>query len=113
MAVGAATNGRRIYLEVQLQDGPTRYPMGSTIPSPTELAPPKTQTLHVEVAASGVIGTIDFIRSGLTAQIAGDGRRDWEGEREIPRLAPGEYIYVRVVEADGSTAAWSSPIYAD
>jgi hypothetical protein len=33
-------------------------------------------------------------------------------ERKIPRLAPGEFHYVRILQEDGGMA-WSSPIFAD
>ncbi|MEE2672316.1 MAG: DUF3604 domain-containing protein [Myxococcota bacterium] len=90
-----ATNGPRIYLDVRL-------------------APPTdahTQLLHYEVAGTAPIEAIDFIRTGLTASLPSDGDDvlDWKGEREIPALGPGEYVYLRVRQVDG--AAWSSPFY--
>ncbi len=89
-----ATNGPRIYLETSLEPGPDR-----------------SSTLRFEIIAVVPIERIDFIRSGLTATLAGEGRREWSGDREIPRLGPGEYVYLRVVQVDGG-AAWSSPFYA-
>ena len=66
--------------------------------------------LHYRVAATAPIDHIDFIRSGLTASVPGDGRLDLEAERHVPPLAAGEYVYLRVVQQDGG-AAWSSPFY--
>lgn len=90
-----ATNGPRIYLDVRL--------------SPKSDA--GTQLLHFEIAGTSPIEAIDFIRTGLTATLPSEGEDvlDWSGEREIPALAPGEYVYLRVRQRDG--AAWSSPFY--
>jgi hypothetical protein len=85
-----ATNGPRIYLAVRLEG----------------------TSLDFEVAATAPVASIDFIRSGLTASMAGEGERDLAGQRTIPQLAAGEYLYLRVVQEDGG-AAWSSPFYGD
>jgi len=85
-----ATNGKRIYLDVRLEGG----------------------ALAFRVAALREIERIDFIRGGLTASVSGAGQRDIEDTREIPPLAAGEYLYLRVVQTDGG-AAWSSPFYGD
>jgi len=90
-----ATNGPRIYLETSLEPGPQG-----------------TSTLRFEVTAETPIERIDFIRSGLTATLPGDDQLEWSGERQIPTLRPGEYVYLRVIQSDGG-AAWSSPFYAD
>ncbi len=89
-----ATSGPRIYLEAALEPGEV----------------PSTRSLRVEVAAVAPIERVDFIRSGLVASVPGEDQRDLSIEREIPALAPGEFLYVRVVQLDGGTA-WSSPIY--
>ncbi|MFP6622693.1 MAG: DUF3604 domain-containing protein [Myxococcota bacterium] len=90
-----ATNGPRIYLDVRLS-------------APTEAG---TQLLRYEIAGTAPIEGIDFIRTGLTASLPSDADDvlDWKGEREIPALAAGEYVYLRVRQIDG--AAWSSPFY--
>jgi hypothetical protein len=87
-----ATNGPRIYLETSLEPGPD------------------TSTLRFHVTAAATIDRIDFIRTGLTATLPGNGRLEWTGERTIPNLRPNEYVYLRVIQEDGGTA-WSSPIY--
>jgi hypothetical protein len=100
-----ATNGPRIWLRVRLGD----RPMGSLITnSPDD---PDTQWLEIDVEAHAPIERIDLIRSGHTASIPGEGSLVMNERREIPKLQPGEYHYVRVVQLDGG-AAWSSPIYA-
>ena len=100
-----ATNGSRIMLDVEIDDAP----MGTMLEVPEEGAPAE-QRLRVEVHGTAPIERIDFIRSGKTASLDGEGRLDWEIERSIPRLQPGEYQYVRVVQKDQG-AAWSSPIF--
>ena len=101
-----ATNGERIWLDVSL-DG---HPMGSVLEHEAG-DPPETQKLVVEVAGTGPIERIDLIRTGHKASIPGNGQLDLRFEREIPRLMPGEYHYVRVVQSDDK-AAWSSPIFS-
>ncbi|MFP6641413.1 MAG: hypothetical protein VCC04_14295, partial [Myxococcota bacterium] len=71
---------------------------------------PSEQLLEIEVHGTGPIQSIDLIRSGQTAPVDAEGRMDWRLERSIPRLMPGEYHYVRVVQEDEG-AAWSSPIF--
>jgi len=101
-----ATNGSRILLEVTLDN----EPMGTILEPPADDAP-REQHLKVEVHGTAPIERIDFIRSGKVASVDGEGRMDWQIERSIPRLHPGEYHYVRVVQKDEG-AAWSSPIFA-
>ena len=101
-----ATDGARIWLDVSI-DG---HPMGSTLER-DETAQDRPQRLHVEVAGTAPIERIDLIRSGQIARIDGQQALEMQFTRDIPSLAPGEYHYVRVVQADGRTA-WSSPIFA-
>ena len=100
-----ATNGSRIWLQVSI-DG---QPMGSTLAAGSGA---ETQTLRIRVIGHGPISQVDIIRTGITSKIDVGGQLDWSHEREIPRLAPGEYHYVRVILRNGGLA-WSSPIYAD
>lgn len=99
-----ATNGARIWLHVDL-DG---HGMGETAIASAAA----TQQLRVEVAGTAAVERIDLVRSGRVASVG-----DFEGadvvlERTLPRLAPGEWHYVRVVLEDGGVA-WSSPIFVD
>ena len=107
-----ATNGPRIFLRVEL-DG---APMGSILEAAAIPTDPSTQALEVRTAGTAVIDHIDVVRGRAGAPAAvepspGDGEREWSGRRDIPRLAAGDYVYVRIVQVDGG-AAWSSPIYA-
>ncbi|MBW2232680.1 MAG: CehA/McbA family metallohydrolase [Deltaproteobacteria bacterium] len=102
-----ATNGVRIFLRVEL-DG---VPMGSLIAAPT-LSDRTTQELVIDVVATSPLERVDLVRSGHVVRLPGDERLRFEHTREIPRLMPGEYHYVRAVQLDGG-AAWSSPIYVD
>ena len=111
-----ATNGPRIFLHVQI-DGRV---MGSQLPQAEGEATPgegkdealANQQLEYEVVGTAPIERIDFVRSGRIASVPGEGQSQLSGVRTIPRLQPGEYVYLRVVQDDGG-AAWSSPIYAD
>jgi hypothetical protein len=107
-----ATNGPRIFLRVEL-DGAA---MGSIVESSAIPPEKERQSLEVRAAGTAVIERIDVVRgrtgaAAIVESAPGDGQREWSGEREIPRLAAGDYLYVRVVQDDGG-AAWSSPIYA-
>jgi hypothetical protein len=69
------------------------------------------------VIGHGPISRIDIVRSGSISAIdisslPSEERLEWSLERKIPRLAAGEFHYVRVVFESGGVA-WSSPIYAD
>jgi hypothetical protein len=94
--------------------------MGSQLPQAEDEATPgegedealASQQLEYEVVGTAPIERIDFVRSGRIASIPGEGQSQLSGVRSIPRLQPGEYVYLRVVQDDGG-AAWSSPIYAD
>ncbi|MGH0036709.1 MAG: CehA/McbA family metallohydrolase [Myxococcota bacterium] len=101
-----ATNGPRIWLRTAL-DG---RPMGSAVAArPAD----RVHRLDVVVLAPGEIERIEVVRSGeVAARIDGEGQRSFAGELELPGLAAGEYLYLRVVQRDGG-AAWSSPFYAD
>jgi len=111
-----ATNGPRIFLQVQI-DG---HLMGSRLPragtgseaTHEDEAAARSQKLEYEVVGTAAVERIDFVRSGRLASVPGEDRSQLSGTRTIPRLQPGEYIYLRVVQVDGG-AAWSSPIYAD
>ena len=101
-----ASGGPRSWLWFTL-DG---EPMGATLPSDSVQV--GMQELRCEVIAEGSLAHVDLIRSGGSVErISVQGEREWSMTREIPRLAPGEYLYLRAVQEDGGTV-WSSPIYA-
>jgi hypothetical protein len=101
-----ATNGARIWLEVELEG----RPMGAAVPA----APGGAHEARVEIAAESALARVEWIRRGGAAEAlaldAGARELSWRGR--VPGLAPGEYLYLRAVQADGG-AAWSSPFFAD
>lgn len=102
-----ATNGPRIWLRMWLDD----YPMGSILPPASGETEPQSHQLKFSVATPAPIERVDVIRSGrVIDSLSGQGRREWSEQAEIPLLAAGEYLYVRVVQEDGGVA-WASPIY--
>ena len=48
----------------------------------------------------------------IVASLDGEGQTEWGSRLEIPALAPGEFLYVRVVQTNEG-AAWSSPFFAE
>ena len=102
-----ATNGPRIYLQVDL-DG---LPMGSVLDAPLGSEAEQTQLLSWEVAAETTLDRLDIIRRGETiVSIRLEGERDLVGSMEVPVLGPGDWLYLRVIQHDRG-AAWSSPFF--
>jgi len=101
-----ATNGARIVLGVRLAGAI----MGSTLRA-AEL--PAESTLFVDVVATAPVERVDVIRSGrVLASAEGEARSSMTLGYPVRDLAPGEYVYVRVVQEDGG-AAWSSPFFVE
>lgn len=96
-----ATNGIRPWLQVTLDE----TFMGGTLPTQTG-----DLTLRIRYEATTPITRIDLIRSGLVASLEGPLTLSLDLERAIPRLQPGEFHYVRILE-EGGGVAWSSPIF--
>ncbi len=97
-----ATSGPRILLDVRLAG----RPMGSVVP-------PGAHPLEVRVAAPVEIERVDLVTgAGVQSSLAVEGERDLHLQGETPELAPGEALYVRVVQRDGG-AAWSSPFFVE
>ncbi len=99
-----ATSGPRILLDVELDGarGGQRFvlPPGASAPS-----------LRVSIAAQGPLSTIELVRSGApVALVDARGHLDVEQRFDLPGLTAGEYVYVRVTQANGGLA-WSSPIW--
>ncbi len=97
------------------------YRMGSEVPlgreAPGPVAGIPADTLVVQAIAPGEIERIDIVRSGEVQGILCGEPQDPPAETlscsfslSFTDLAPSEYLYVRVVQADGG-AAWSSPFY--
>jgi len=101
-----ATSGARIVLLTALGDAI----MGSTVSSE---AIGGRGELAVDVVGTGPIETVELIRSGRRAdRVDAEGREEISLSWTLEELAPDEYLYVRVVQAD-QHLAWSSPIFVD
>ncbi len=83
--------------------------MGSTI---TVDADARTSgELFVRVVGESSLERLDLIRSGVIVEaIELEDRLDVALQITVEDLAPGEYLYVRVLQRDGG-AAWWSPIF--
>ena len=98
-----ATSGPRILMRFTL-DG---HPMGATVPASANA-----------VAKTFVLGTapiteVALVRSGAVLEQERDSDRlTVFFSTELPDLRPGEYVYLRVIQEDGS-AAWSSPFFVE
>jgi hypothetical protein len=97
-----ATNGIRPFMEVFIDE----TFMGSTLPEADD-----DHTLRVRYEATAPIERVDLVRSGRIASLEDGDSFSLEFERKIPRLQPGEFHYVRIIQEDGGVA-WSSPIFA-
>jgi len=103
-----ATNGPRLYLRFSL-DG---HPMGSTIP-PARADSPSEQELDWAVSAAAPVARVVLIgRGGIVADLEADESAELSGRVSVPRLAAGDYLYLRVEQVDGGLA-WTSPVYQD
>ncbi len=101
-----ATSGPRILLRTAL-DG---HRMGSTIAAPSGDEP---AFLYVHVTGTAPINAVQVIRSGAIAQtIDCEGAWQYSVGLDLPELSAGEYVYVRVVQADRGLA-WSSPFFVE
>ncbi|MBY0400777.1 hypothetical protein K2X89_10805, partial [Myxococcota bacterium] len=120
-----ATNGIRPWLDVTI-DG---VEMGGVLAGATPSATPNPSDdasaasgdhrLHLRFEATAPIERVELVRSGHRAVVdlrsatgAPEGRPIYslDLERRIPRLGPGEFHYVRILQVDGGVA-WSSPIF--
>ena len=104
-----ATNGARIVLRVTLGG----RAMGSAI-STASLDPGASSAgLDVFAAATAPLERIDLVRKGRPVEaIPCGGAREFHLARDVEGLSPGDFLYVRAVQADGG-AAWSSPFFIE
>ena len=104
-----ATSGARIYLRVSIEG----YPMGTTVvahDAKNADAIAAQAQLRIRVVGTDEIERVEVIRSGAIVNEAEvDGPQATLGTT-VENLASGEYVYVRIIQADGSMA-WSSPIF--
>jgi hypothetical protein len=98
-----ATNGIRPWMEVFIDE----TFMGSSLSISAD-----DHVLRVRYEATAPIERIDLVRSDRIASLEGGDSLSLELERKIPRLQPGEFHYVRIIQKDGGVA-WSSPIFVD
>jgi hypothetical protein len=107
-----ATNGIRPWLSVSIDE----TFMGGSLPESND--PETRHRLNIRYEATAPIERIDLIRGNHIAHLEGHAVTDGPGdlsvdfERSIPRLAPGEFHYVRIIQ-EGGGVAWSSPIFVD
>ncbi len=87
--------------------------MGTTLPRAAGPLSAEAHELIVEVEAVAALKRIEVIL-GDTVVHSARGRNTLSQTLSfpIPRLEPGEFLYVRVLQHD-SGAAWSSPFFAD
>lgn len=100
-----ATSGPRIILRFAVDD----VPMGGALPAGGS-AP---HTVYTDVVGTGPLQRVDLVRSGAVVV----SRSDLDGDTAtltttVDPFAPGDYVYVRVVQRDGGLA-WSSPVFAE
>jgi len=99
-----ATSGPRIFLDARL--GP--FDMGAVVPAGDEVLP-----LTVRVVGTDDVARVDIVRSGqVVDSVTGAANGEVDFERPIGSLRSGDYLYVRVIQADG-TMAWSSPFFVE
>lgn len=97
-----ATNGPRIILIATL-DG---RPVGSIFKITGT-----THLLQIRVIGTSRLARVELIKNGtiLTA-IPGKERDSLVVERSLDKFSDGDYLYLRIIQADGG-AAWSSPFF--
>jgi hypothetical protein len=109
-----ATNGPRIVLRASLGG----HRVGEGVPAAElerarEADPEPGPELVVHAVAPAPIARIDVVHNRDVVQSAdAEGRRESLARWAVPPLAPGDFLYVRVVQQDGG-AAWSSPWFVE
>jgi hypothetical protein len=98
-----ATNGIRPWMEVFIDE----TFMGGSLPAPTG-----DHVLHIRYEATAEIERIDLVRSNRVARIKTPDSFSVDIKLRIPRLRPGAFHYVRIIQKNGGVA-WSSPIFVD
>ncbi len=101
-----ATSGPRILLRTSLEG----HEMGRAVPADGLSEAP---VLVVSVAGTDALDRVEVVVRGA-APVAYDaeGRRDVTFQAPLGALAPGDFVYVRVVQSDGGLA-WSSPCFVE
>ncbi len=100
-----ATSGPRIVLRFALGT----HRMGESV-AVSELG--SEPSLYVSVVGTAPIESIEIIRSGdRISRFDGEAKRELVVTGKLPSVAPGDWVYARIVQTDGGMA-WSSPIFA-
>ncbi len=101
-----ATSGARIILRMAL----AASGMGSVVEA-DEL--PEEAVLYARVIGTAPLERLDIVRSGEVVERMPLGPAlEATVERTLPKLRGGEYVYVRVLQADGALA-WASPVFVE
>ena len=100
-----ATSGPRMILQTTL-DG---HPIGSAIPL-TSLGP--KPAIDVVILGTAGLARLDMIRSGAVSSMPLQGERRFMGSLSLEDLQAGEYVYLRILQEDGSLA-WTSPFFIE
>ena len=101
-----ATSGPRVLLDVELAGvrGGSRISLDTARTAPV---------LEVAISAHGPLEAIELVRSGeLVLHLEVAGLMDLVHRFPLADLTAGEYVYVRIRQANGGLA-WSSPIWID
>jgi hypothetical protein len=100
-----ATSGPRMILQATLEG----HPMGSSVPA-QDVGPGAS----IDVLILGTVGLtrLDLVRSGTVSSMSLQGERRFMGSLPLEDLQPGEYVYLRVLQEDGSLA-WTSPFFVE
>jgi len=100
-----ATSGPRVLLQASLGG----HPMGSSVAA-TKLG--EEAALDVLILGTVGLSRLDLVRSGVVHNLELQGERRFTGSIPLKDLDPGEYVYLRVHQADGSLA-WTSPFFVE
>jgi hypothetical protein len=99
-----ATSGARIVLRFSFAGAP----MGAVV-SAADAS--RSAALFASVSGTAPIERLDVVRgAGVALSFEGDGGLELTISGVLEGVGPGEWVYVRVVQADGELA-WSSPIF--
>jgi hypothetical protein len=92
-----------------LQTTLSGYPVGASIPVEGLGQNPSLKTLIL-----GTVGLarVDLIRSGAVSSMPLQGERRFMGSFPLEDLQAGEYVYLRILQEDGSLA-WTSPFFVE
>jgi hypothetical protein len=85
------------------------HPIGSAIPL-TSLGP--KPAIDVVILGTAGLARLDMIRSGTVSSMPLQGERRFMGSLSLEDLQAGEYVYLRILQEDGSLA-WTSPFFIE